>query len=159
MIGRLLIDECLSAELAQLAIDAGHVESTSVRDRGRLGLKDWELMEYAIEEDFILVTRNAQDFRGAGKANPGGLHGAQRCTRVKAAEPAAKRCGFKNLQLGLVVLVHDYERTGYAAFIRRRTRSALRAAGPHQECRCIDSRGGGWFILCAHREPWECVAE
>ena len=75
MIGRLLIDECLSPELAQLAIDAGHVESTSVRDRGRLGLKDWELMEYVIQEDFILVTRNAQDFRGAGKVNPGGLHG------------------------------------------------------------------------------------
>lgn len=51
MIGRLLIDECLSPGLAQLAIDAGHVESTSVRDRGRLGLKDWELMEYVILED------------------------------------------------------------------------------------------------------------
>jgi Domain of unknown function (DUF5615) len=50
MIGRLLIDECLSPELAQLAIEAGHVESTSVRDRGRLGLKDWELMEYVIQE-------------------------------------------------------------------------------------------------------------
>src|SRR6266404_3337617 len=75
MIGRLLIDECLSPELVQLAVDAGHVESTCVRDRGRLGLKDWELMEYVISEDFILVTRNAQDFRGAGKTNPGGLHG------------------------------------------------------------------------------------
>jgi len=32
-------------------------------------------MEYVISEDFILVTRNAQDFRGAGKTNPGGLHG------------------------------------------------------------------------------------
>jgi predicted nuclease of predicted toxin-antitoxin system len=53
MIGRLLIDECLSPELVQLAINAGHVESTSVRDRGRLGLKDWELMEYVIQEDFI----------------------------------------------------------------------------------------------------------
>jgi hypothetical protein len=74
MIGRLLIDECLSPALVQLAIDAGHVESTSVRDRGRLGLKDWELMEYVVQEDFILVTRNAQDFRGDGKANPGGLH-------------------------------------------------------------------------------------
>jgi hypothetical protein len=76
MIGRLLIDECLSPELAQLAIDAGHVESTSVRDRGRLGPKDWELMEYVIQEDFILATRNTRDFRGAGKADPGGLHGA-----------------------------------------------------------------------------------
>ena len=76
MIGRLLIDECLSPELIQLAIAAGHVESTCVRDRGRLGLKDWELMAYVIEEDFILVTRNAQDFRGAGQAGPGGLHAA-----------------------------------------------------------------------------------
>jgi predicted nuclease of predicted toxin-antitoxin system len=48
MIGRLLIDECLSPELAQLAIDARHVESTSIRDRGMLGLKDWELMEYVM---------------------------------------------------------------------------------------------------------------
>jgi len=32
-------------------------------------------MEYVIQQDFILVTRNAQDFRGAGETNPGGLHG------------------------------------------------------------------------------------
>jgi hypothetical protein len=74
MIAPLLMDECLSPELVQLAINAGHVESSCVRDRGRSGLKDWQLMEYAIEEDFRLVTRNAQDFRGAGPANPGGLH-------------------------------------------------------------------------------------
>jgi hypothetical protein len=54
MIGRLLIDECLSPELVQLAIEAGHVESSSVRDRGRLGLKDWELMEYVICLDSAL---------------------------------------------------------------------------------------------------------
>jgi hypothetical protein len=42
----------------------------------RSALKDWELMEYVIKENFILVTRNAQDFRGAGKPNPGGLHGS-----------------------------------------------------------------------------------
>jgi len=69
MIGRLLIDECLSPELVQLAIAAGHVESTCVRDRGRLGLKGWELMAYVIEEDFILVTRNAQDFRVLASAS------------------------------------------------------------------------------------------
>ena len=69
MIGRLLIDECLSPELVQLAIAAGHVESTCVRGRGRLALKDWELMAYVIEEDFILVTRNAQDFRVLASAS------------------------------------------------------------------------------------------
>lgn len=76
MIGRLLIDECLSPELVQLAIDAGHVESTCLRDRGRLGLKDWELMEYVLQEDMTLVTLNAIDFRGAGREEPGGFHAA-----------------------------------------------------------------------------------
>ena len=72
MIGRLLIDECLSPELVQLAVDAGHIESTCIRDRGRLGIKDWELVNYLFEHDFILVTLNAQDFRGTGIADPGG---------------------------------------------------------------------------------------
>lgn len=76
MIGRLLIDECLSPELVQLAIDAGHIESTCLRDRGRLGLKDWELMEYVLREDMTLVTLNAIDFRGNAPENPSGLHAA-----------------------------------------------------------------------------------
>jgi predicted nuclease of predicted toxin-antitoxin system len=59
MIGRLLIDECLSPDLVQLAVDAGHVESTCVRNRGLLGRKDWSLFEYLLEHDFILVTLNA----------------------------------------------------------------------------------------------------
>jgi hypothetical protein len=74
MIGRLLIDECLSPDLVQLAVDAGHVESTCVRNRGLLGRKDWSLFEYLLEHDFILVTLNAQDFRGDGISNPGGLY-------------------------------------------------------------------------------------
>jgi hypothetical protein len=76
MIGRLLIDECLTPELVQLAIEAGHVESTCLRNRNWLGLKDWQLMEHVLRGDFILVTRNAQDFRGRGEADPGGLHAA-----------------------------------------------------------------------------------
>jgi hypothetical protein len=74
MKGRLFIDECLSPDLVQLAIAAGHVESTCVRDRGRLGLQDWNLFNYVLEPDFILVTRNVEDFRGAGGDAPGGLY-------------------------------------------------------------------------------------
>lgn len=33
---RLLIDECLSPELVDLAVEAGYVESTCARDRGLL---------------------------------------------------------------------------------------------------------------------------
>lgn len=74
MIGRLFIDECLSPDLVQLAIAAGHVESTCVRDRGRLGLQDWGLLNYILEHNFTLVTRNVEDFRGAGADAPGGFY-------------------------------------------------------------------------------------
>lgn len=71
---RFLVDECLSPELVQLAVAAGHPESTCVRDRGLQGTKDWDLMVYVIDGDFTLVTHNARDFRGEGADNPGGLH-------------------------------------------------------------------------------------
>lgn len=68
---RLLIDECLSPDLVKLAIEAGHVESTCLRDRGLLGTKDWTLMRLVLDENFTLVTVNAQDFRGGGNEAPG----------------------------------------------------------------------------------------
>ena len=77
MIFKLLIDECLSPELVGMAVTAGHVESTCVRDRGWLGSKDWKLIELAVAEDYTLVTHNAVDFRGAGAGNLGGLHAKQ----------------------------------------------------------------------------------
>lgn len=74
---KLFIDECLTPELVQVAIDAGHLETTCVRDRGLQGTKDWELMTYIVTADLTLVTHNSRDFRGAGLANPGGLHSKQ----------------------------------------------------------------------------------
>lgn len=71
---RLLIDECLSPELVDQAIAAGHVESTCARDRGLLGMKDWDIARYAVEHNFAFVTHNARDFRGHGQAAPGGVH-------------------------------------------------------------------------------------
>lgn len=71
---RLLIDECLSPDLVSLAVDAGHVESTCLRDRGLLGTQDWTLMKHVLAEDFTLVTVNAQDFRGSGQEAPGGFY-------------------------------------------------------------------------------------
>ena len=74
---RLLIDECLHHNLARLSVEAGYVESTCARDRGLLGVKDWELMRVVVDEDYTLVTHNAQDFRGEGKDNPGGHFAAR----------------------------------------------------------------------------------
>jgi hypothetical protein len=74
---KLLIDECLSPVLAQDAKRAGHYLSTCIAHRGWSGLKDWQLIEHVVGEDFTLVTHNARDFRGANPASRRGLHGAQ----------------------------------------------------------------------------------
>lgn len=68
-----LIDECLSPELVRLAHRDGYA-ATAVRDRGWTGLKDAELVAKALENDLVLVTRNARDFRrGSSPDAAGGL--------------------------------------------------------------------------------------
>lgn len=67
-----LIDECLSPDLAAAAHEAGYA-ATPLRDRDWLGLKDREVVQKALENDFVLVTRNARDFRGSGADGAGGL--------------------------------------------------------------------------------------
>lgn len=74
---KFLIDECLSPELVEIAVAAGHPESTCVRDRGWLHRKDWELMQLVIAGDLTMVTNNSRDFRGQGPDGPGGLHARQ----------------------------------------------------------------------------------
>lgn len=74
---KFLIDECLSPELVDVALMAGHFESSCVRNRGWLGLKDHELIEKVVAEDFTLVTHNATDFRGEGPGKLGGEHAKQ----------------------------------------------------------------------------------
>ena len=74
---RFLIDECLTPELVQMAVKAGHSESTCVRDRGLAGTKDWKLIAFVVEGDFTLVTHNSVDFRGGGPGKLGGEHSRQ----------------------------------------------------------------------------------
>lgn len=74
---RFLVDECLSPELVQMAVKAGYVESTCVRDRGLSGTKDWKLIEHVVAGDFTLVTHNSVDFRGGGPVKLGGEHAKQ----------------------------------------------------------------------------------
>ena len=61
---RLLIDECLSEELAKLARDRGHAEASHVRWIGKGGAKDWELIPDIFAGDWTFVTKNSWDFRG-----------------------------------------------------------------------------------------------
>lgn len=59
---RFLIDECLSIDLILVASQAGH-EAQHVAHVGKAGWKDWNVVRYASDGDFVLVTNNASDFR------------------------------------------------------------------------------------------------
>jgi hypothetical protein len=61
---KLLIDECLSSELALMARERGHHEASHVVWIGKSGWKDWVLKQVLVDEDWVLVTRNSEDFRG-----------------------------------------------------------------------------------------------
>lgn len=65
---KLLIDECLSAELALMARERGYHEASHVVWIGKSGWKDWQLKQILLAEDWVLVTRNSEDFRGPREA-------------------------------------------------------------------------------------------
>jgi predicted nuclease of predicted toxin-antitoxin system len=58
---RFLIDECLSGELVATAKARGH-DATYVPYLGKSGWQDWNLVPFAIENDYIIVTLNRRDF-------------------------------------------------------------------------------------------------
>ena len=59
---RFLIDECLTVDLVTVAGESGH-EGQHVAHVGRAGWKDWSVVRYTRDGDFVLVTNNASDFR------------------------------------------------------------------------------------------------
>lgn len=61
---KFLIDECLSPELAKLAQNRGHGESSHIVWLNKSGWKDWSLVPFIIDGDWTFVTRNSIDFRG-----------------------------------------------------------------------------------------------
>jgi hypothetical protein len=67
---KFLIDECLSLDLVEVAINSGFPESSHVVWMGKAGWKDWELKPFILNGDWTFVTRNSVDFRGPAD-NPG----------------------------------------------------------------------------------------
>jgi predicted nuclease of predicted toxin-antitoxin system len=59
---KLLLDENISARVAVDLRCGGH-DVVHLRERGRLGISDAEVLELAFGEDRILVTANVADFR------------------------------------------------------------------------------------------------
>lgn len=60
---KFLIDECLSPELVGLARGRGFHGSMHVTWLGMASRKDWSIVRRAVEDEFVLVTNNAMDFR------------------------------------------------------------------------------------------------
>ena len=65
---KLLVDECLSEELAKLARQRGHAEASHIVWIGKRGWKDWDLKAVILDGDWTFVTKNSVDFRGRDKA-------------------------------------------------------------------------------------------
>lgn len=71
---KLFIDECLSPELARRLNEAGAYSAVHPRDYGRLGEPDHVVLRRCLDEDLVIVTQNARDFRklvGAEDLHPG----------------------------------------------------------------------------------------
>lgn len=59
---KFLIDEDISPSVARILCEQMLVDAVAVRDRGLLGVNDREVLEYAFNEDRIVVTANVKDF-------------------------------------------------------------------------------------------------
>lgn len=58
---RFLIDECLSSGLVAVAKARG-LEADHVAHIGKSGWQDWNLVPFAVANDYIIVTNNRRDF-------------------------------------------------------------------------------------------------
>lgn len=60
---RLFLDECLSPKIAQALNSEGIHVALHPRDFGGLGASDRHVLARCVEQDLVLVTANARDFR------------------------------------------------------------------------------------------------
>ena len=59
--GRFPIDECLSPALVATA-KARNFEADHVTYLGKAGWQDWNLVPFAVANDYVIVTNNRRDF-------------------------------------------------------------------------------------------------
>jgi predicted nuclease of predicted toxin-antitoxin system len=60
---KFLIDEDISPIVARILCEQLLVDAIAVRDRGLLGISDREVLEYAFNEERIIITANIKDFK------------------------------------------------------------------------------------------------
>jgi predicted nuclease of predicted toxin-antitoxin system len=65
---KFIIDEDISPRVARYLCQEFCFDAIAVRDRGLLGATDTEVLDYAFNEDRILVTANVRDFEKLASA-------------------------------------------------------------------------------------------
>jgi len=65
-----LIDECLSPTLATIARSSGFPESTHVTWIGLGWRRDWALVRRAVDDGYVLVTQDRNDFTSLMEREP-----------------------------------------------------------------------------------------
>ncbi|MDJ0572513.1 MAG: DUF5615 family PIN-like protein [Pleurocapsa sp. MO_192.B19] len=66
---KFFIDEDLFPRVARYLCEQFLIDAIAIRDRGLLGISDRQVLDYAFNEDRILVTANVGDFKKFAKAS------------------------------------------------------------------------------------------
>lgn len=59
---KFLIDEDLSPSVARYLCENLLIDAVAARDRGLLGFTDYQILQYAFEEERMIITANIRDF-------------------------------------------------------------------------------------------------
>ncbi|NET89669.1 MAG: hypothetical protein F6K45_16525 [Kamptonema sp. SIO1D9] len=65
---KFLIDEDLSPTVARFLCEELFLDAVAVRDRGLLSATDYQVLEYALKEERIVITANVHDFERFARA-------------------------------------------------------------------------------------------
>lgn len=73
---KFLIDEDLSPYVARYLCEKFLIDAVAIRDRGLLGVSDSKVLDYALDEDRILITANISDFEKFARVSE--VHGGKK---------------------------------------------------------------------------------
>jgi predicted nuclease of predicted toxin-antitoxin system len=103
---RFLVDEDLSPKIAEGQRTLDHVDAIHLRERGKLGLSDAQLLDFAFAEDRVLITADVIDFEklaATRELHTGILLLAEgallRAQQIEAVRAAIKTIGKRRLDL------------------------------------------------------------
>lgn len=111
---RFLIDECVTIDLAEIAISRGFIHSAHVSRRKLVGYSDHGLMKPIISGNWTLVTANGDDFRTPPGSNSkracytgAGIHAGLVCLNLPDYENYDTEVAFFEAALDFICNAND----------------------------------------------------